>query len=279
MKKMRFIGTAALALLLAGSTAYAQGRGDGNRERGGGGERSAPRGGGSGGADRGNRSAGGDRNRSGGADRARPGGNDRGDRSGGVRNGGIGNGGDRNGGVRNGGDRNGGIRNGGNRTGGDRNGGIRSGSGRDNGSRTGGTWGGGNGHVQLRPTADRQRQWNRARTDSWRSHRARDFSREHQNWRARGGYHGYRIPSSVFGPRFGRNPSFRVRSLPFMVVGGRPSFQYNGYWFDVVDPYPEYWGDDWYDSDDVYVDYVDDGYYLFNRRFADRPGVAINIRL
>jgi hypothetical protein len=259
MKTMGFIGTAALALLLAGSTAYAQGRGDGNRDRGGRGERSSPRGGGSGGGDRGNRSAGGDRDRSGSRDRARPGGNDRGDRNGGDRNRG-----DRNGGVRNGGVRNGGVRNGGVRNGGGRNGGIRGGSG---------------GHVQLPSTPDRQRQWNSARSNSWRSHRARDFSREHRNWGARGGYHGYRIPSSFFRSHFGRSHYFRVRSLPFVVVGGRPSFQYDGYWFDIVDPYPEYWGDDWWDTDEVYVDYVNDGYYMFNRRFPDRPGIAISIRL
>jgi hypothetical protein len=51
-------------------------------------------------------------------------------------------------------------------------------------------------------------------------------------------------------------------------------FQYGGYWFTFLDPYPEYWGDTWYQNDDVYVD---GGYYLFNRRYPDRPGVAISI--
>jgi hypothetical protein len=272
MKRMRFIGTAALALLLAGSTAYAQDRGDNDRGRSGGGrDRSAPRGGGDrqGSGDRGPRS-GGDRSGSdrnggnrNGSDRGRSG-NDRGDRSG--RSGNDRSGSDRNGRDRNGGDRNGGFRSG------DRNGGFRSGDRNDYGRS-------GSGRVQLRATPDRRRQWNSARSDSWRSHRASDFLREHRSWRARGGYRGYRIPSTFFRANFGRSHYFRVRSLPFVVVGGRPSFQYDGYWFDIVDPYPEYWGDDWYDSDDVYVDYVDDGYYLFNRRFPDRPGIAINIRL
>lgn len=62
-----------------------------------------------------------------------------------------------------------------------------------------------------------------------------------------------------------------------MIVGGIPRFQYGGYWFDILDPYPYYWGDNWYETDDVYVDYVDDGYYLFNRRYPGRPGIAVRI--
>jgi hypothetical protein len=57
-------------------------------------------------------------------------------------------------------------------------------------------------------------------------------------------------------------------------VGGHRRFQYGGYWFALVDPWPEYWSNDWYDSDDVYVDYYGDGYYLYNRR---HPGDRIAI--
>ena len=59
-----------------------------------------------------------------------------------------------------------------------------------------------------------------------------------------------------------------------MLFGGYPRFQYNGYWFSLLDPWPEYWSDDWYDNDDVYIDYYNDGYYLFNRR---HPGVGIAV--
>ena len=59
-------------------------------------------------------------------------------------------------------------------------------------------------------------------------------------------------------------------------MGGYPRFQYQGYWFSLVDPWPEYWGNDWYDTDDVYVAYVDNGYYLYNRRYPN-VGIAINI--
>ncbi len=44
-----------------------------------------------------------------------------------------------------------------------------------------------------------------------------------------------------------------------------------------MDPYPEYWGQNWYQTDDVYISYYGDGYYLFNRRYPNRPGVAISI--
>jgi len=62
-----------------------------------------------------------------------------------------------------------------------------------------------------------------------------------------------------------------------MVVGGYPRFQYGGFWFSMIDPYPEYWGRNWYQTDDVYVAYSGDGYYLYNRRYRNRPGIAISI--
>jgi hypothetical protein len=61
-------------------------------------------------------------------------------------------------------------------------------------------------------------------------------------------------------------------------VGGHRRFQYGGYWFGMVDPWPEYWSDDWYDNDDVYVDYYDGGYYLYNRSYP-RDRIAISFYL
>ena len=111
----------------------------------------------------------------------------------------------------------------------------------------------------------------------WRQHRARDWDSEHRDWQQRGGYKGYRIPDTYFNSYYGQDHSFRVYSLPFRYVGGYPRFQYGGYWFSAVDPYPEYWGDDWYETDDVYVAYYDNGYYLYDRNYPGRPGVAISI--
>ena len=59
-----------------------------------------------------------------------------------------------------------------------------------------------------------------------------------------------------------------------MVVGGFPRFQYNGFWFSLVDPWPDNWGDNWYENDNVYIVYENDGYYMYNPRY---PGVGIAI--
>jgi hypothetical protein len=111
----------------------------------------------------------------------------------------------------------------------------------------------------------------------WHQDRARSRNYQWRTWRQRGGYHGYRLPTYYFNAYYGPRHWFRIYNLPFMIVGGLPRFQYGGYWFQILDPYPYYWGYDWYRSDDVYVDYVNDGYYLFNRRFPGRPGIAISI--
>lgn len=134
-------------------------------------------------------------------------------------------------------------------------------------------------HVQLPSTPERQHKWQERQQGNWKQHRAHSFASEHKTWGQRGGYHGYRIPDRYFTSHFGRNHWFHVYDLPFRVVGGSPCFQYGGYWFVLVDPYPEYWGDTWYQNDDVYVDYRNDGYYLCDRRFPDRPGVAVSINI
>jgi len=110
----------------------------------------------------------------------------------------------------------------------------------------------------------------------WQGHQAHNWEHEHRGWRERGGYRGYRIPDDRFRARFGRGHWFRVRSAPVLVVGGYPRFQYGGFWFSVVDPWPEYWERTWYETDDVYVDYVNDGYYMYNRR---HPGVGIAVNV
>ncbi|MEO5763018.1 MAG: hypothetical protein ABIR28_11970 [Vicinamibacteria bacterium] len=110
-----------------------------------------------------------------------------------------------------------------------------------------------------------------------RQHRAGNFEAEHRTWTQRGGYKGSRIPERTFTTLFGPSHAFRVDRLPFTLRAGSPSFQYNGYWVASVDPYPEYWAEDWYATDDLYVDYYNDGYYLYNRRYSSRPGVAITI--
>ena len=112
---------------------------------------------------------------------------------------------------------------------------------------------------------------------AWQHHGASSFDSQHQTWTQRGGYQGFRVPDASFTKSFGRGHSFHVFGLPYMEVEGRPRFQYNGYWFSMMEPYPEYWGSDWYRNDDMYVDFDGGGYYLYDRRFSNRPGVAVSI--
>jgi hypothetical protein len=111
---------------------------------------------------------------------------------------------------------------------------------------------------------------------AWQERRARNWQLEHRTWQKRGGYRGYHIPGDRFGQYFGPRHGFRIYGLPFVVVGGYPRFQYGGYWFRPIDPWPEYWSDDWYETDDVYIAYSGDGYYLFNRRYPS-VGIAVEI--
>ena len=113
---------------------------------------------------------------------------------------------------------------------------------------------------------------------AWRGDRAHNWQSEHRNWQQRGGYHGYHVPDARFRIYYGQEHGFRIYSLPVMYVGGHRRFHYGGYWFGLVDPWPEYWSNDWYDNDDVYVDYYDGGYYLYNRSYP-RDRIAISFYL
>jgi len=108
---------------------------------------------------------------------------------------------------------------------------------------------------------------------SWREHRAQHWERDHRTWAQRGGYGGYRIPEPQFVSRFGYGHPFLIGSRP-VIYQGYPRFRCGGYWFLIVDPWPEFWVDDWYLTDEVYVDYYGDGYYLVNPR---HPGIRVAI--
>jgi hypothetical protein len=81
-----------------------------------------------------------------------------------------------------------------------------------------------------------------------------------------------RIPDDRFRANFGREHEF-VISQPVM-VGGFSRFQYGGFWFGFVQPWPV----GWYYTDDVYVDYIDGGYYLYNPYYPDAR-VSISVVL
>jgi hypothetical protein len=77
-----------------------------------------------------------------------------------------------------------------------------------------------------------------------------------------------RIPDERFRSHFGREHHFRMGN-PVM-VGGYSRFQYGGYWFGFVDPWPV----GWYYTDAFYIDYVDGGYYMYNPYY---PGARFAI--
>jgi hypothetical protein len=106
--------------------------------------------------------------------------------------------------------------------------------------------------------------------------RAGSWKTDHRTWRQRGGYNGYRIPDDRYKVYFGRDHFFHINLLPLLFVGGRPRFQYDGYWITILDPWPEDWPPTWYETDDVYIEYAGDGYYLYNRNY---PAIAVAVTI
>ena len=77
-----------------------------------------------------------------------------------------------------------------------------------------------------------------------------------------------RIPDERFHSNFGREHHFHVGNP--VLVGGYSRFQYGGFWFGFVEPWPE----GWYYTDDVYIDYADGGYYMYDPYY---PGARFAI--
>src|ERR1039458_477786 len=127
---------------------------------------------------------------------------------------------------------------------------------------------------QQRPQRTQEQQ--RVEQTTFQSHRAGSWQSDHRSWQQRGGYNGYRIPDDRYRSYFGSQHYFRIYGLPFMVYGGFPRFQYQGYWITLLDPWPGNWSNDWYDNDDVYINYGNDGYYMYNRRY---PGIGIAVSI
>jgi len=79
-----------------------------------------------------------------------------------------------------------------------------------------------------------------------------------------------RIPDDRFRASFGRAHTFHVNRAEF--AGASPRFQYGGFWFALVDPWPAAW----LYTDDVYVDYMNGGYFLCD---PVHPGVYLSINV
>lgn len=81
------------------------------------------------------------------------------------------------------------------------------------------------------------------------------------------GNRGRRIPDEQFHARFGHDHHFRAQGV---IVAGQSQFQYSGYTFQLVDPWPAGWAY----TDDCYIDYIDGEYFLFDLL---HPGVRIAV--
>ncbi len=79
-----------------------------------------------------------------------------------------------------------------------------------------------------------------------------------------------RIPDDKFRAHFGVQHRFRIGHPT--IVEGRPRFQYGGYSFVMVDPWPVGWAY----TDLVYVDFIDGVYYLID---PVHPGVRIVVNV
>jgi len=79
-----------------------------------------------------------------------------------------------------------------------------------------------------------------------------------------------RIPDERFRADFGREHNFRI-GRPTL-VSGYSRFQYGGFWFGFVQPWPVAW----YYTDDVYVDFIDGGYFLCNPYYPEER-VSISV--
>jgi hypothetical protein len=77
-----------------------------------------------------------------------------------------------------------------------------------------------------------------------------------------------RIPDDRFRSNFGREHVFVIESP--QMEGGYSRFQYGGYSFGFVQPWPTAW----FYTDNMYIDYIDGGYYLYNPYY---PGSRVMI--
>jgi hypothetical protein len=82
-----------------------------------------------------------------------------------------------------------------------------------------------------------------------------------------GGAHG-RISDAHYRASFGNSHRFHVSEGDFR----NHRFQWGGYSFGFIDPWPA----GWLYTDNVYVDYVDGGYYMFDMA---HPGIRISINI
>ena len=128
---------------------------------------------------------------------------------------------------------------------------------------------------QQQPQEARQQQAKPAKQTEQAEHQTKPAQQQQHGQRqaSRGtqpaGGHGS-IPAAKFRASFGSGHTFHVNRSQFANGGGR--FQYGGFWFNVLNPWPA----GWLYTDSVYVDYLNGGYFLCN---PVHPGVYISINI
>ena len=90
-----------------------------------------------------------------------------------------------------------------------------------------------------------------------------DQQAEHARPAGKGGH----IPDDKFRAHFGRSHAFTAKTV---IVSNQRQFQYSGYTFEFVDPWPQGWAY----TDECYIDYIDGEYFLFD---VLHPGVRIAV--
>jgi hypothetical protein len=115
---------------------------------------------------------------------------------------------------------------------------------------------------QAKPAAQPQR--------AQKQQQAKPAAQHQQASRAKpAGAHGS-IPDAKFRASFGSGHTFHVNRSEF--AGGARRFQYGGYWFGLVEPWPV----GWLYTDSVYVDFLNGGYVLCD---PVHPGVYLSINI
>lgn len=108
---------------------------------------------------------------------------------------------------------------------------------------------------QQKADKERQKQDERQQPEANRPAQQRQNDRE----QAQGGHgRGRRIPEERYRAAFGKEHRFHVRHA-------EPRFQYGGYWFEVVQPWPVAWVAD----DDCYLEEDGDEYFLVDMLHPD----------
>jgi hypothetical protein len=125
-------------------------------------------------------------------------------------------------------------------------------------------------HSQQQAEGQQQRQSQQQTVSSKEpQHTQEETARQHSQPELRLSARGSgRIPDQQFHSHFGRGHEFRMGD-PVM-VDGYSRFQYGGYWFGYVQPWPN----GWYYTDQFYIDYADGGYYMYNPYY---PGTRFAI--